>query len=161
MRHGEAVSYREPDKNRPLTTLGHLQCANVGKWLAKNKTILDVKAKPSDIKIDVALVSPYLRTQESFLTLSEYVSVGKHITLDSITPNGDVIANADLIHGYANDENGPQCMLIVTHMPLVTLLSDNVCPGYNALFFEPADTLIIDYSSDSGIGKKVDFFQGI
>jgi phosphohistidine phosphatase len=160
MRHGEAVDYREPDHTRPLSEYGQQQCENVGKWLGKNLMALSTTASNAVADIDFALVSPYLRTQQSFRALAKHITVRKQITTDSITPTGNPSHNADLIHAYANDVDGPKCMLVVTHMPLVSLLADKVCSGFNAQFFEPANTLVIDYAADTGIGKKLTMFKG-
>jgi phosphohistidine phosphatase len=161
MRHGEAVSYKEPDHARSLTEFGQQQCENVGKWLHQNiSTFLDDKTNQGVDGIDLALVSPYLRTQQSFQALAKHVKVEQEITTDTVTPEGNVVQGADLIHGYANEENASKCMLVVTHMPLVSLLAAHVCVGVDDIFFEPADALIVNYSKDTGFGTKLALCKG-
>jgi phosphohistidine phosphatase len=181
MRHGEAVEYKAPDHTRALTDYGQRQSGIVGKWLNQNLPLLSTdgcgagtgisetsvalndKGECSSLKttIDLALVSPYLRTQQTFVALAKHVNVLNQKTIESITPDGNAALNADLIHAYACDKNAPRYLLIITHMPLVSFLSDMVCSDFNGLFFKSADTLVVDYSGDTGIGKKLTMFQGM
>lgn len=160
MRHGEAVDYREPDHTRVLTEFGKQQCEDVGKWLQVQlpKLSLDTDSQVRDI--DLAIVSPYIRTQQTFQAVSKHIHVSRLVTVDTVTPLGNARQSADLIHGFASDSNAPKCMLIVTHMPLVSLLADKVCLGFNTEYFDTADTLLIDYSCESGKGKQLALFQG-
>lgn len=160
MRHGEAVDYREPDHSRVLTEFGKQQCEDVGKWLHKQLPILTLGAHCHVADIDLAIVSPYIRTQQTFRALSKHIKVERLVTLDTVTPLGNAEQSADLIHGYANDSSAPKCMLIVTHMPLVSLLADKICSGFNTQYFETADTLLVDYSAELGKGNQIALFQG-
>lgn len=160
MRHGEAVEYKEPDHTRILTEFGTKQGEKVGKWLQENLRELTVNTNCQVAKIDLAVVSPYIRTQQTYRAVSKHVQVERLVTIDAVTPLGNAHQSADLVHGYASDSNAPKCMLVVTHMPLVSLLSDRVCAGFNAAYFDTADTLVIDYCSDSGIGKQLALYQG-
>lgn len=161
MRHGEAVEYREPDHTRMLTNIGKLQCEAVGKWLTENlEQLTEQKTSNKVKKADLAIVSPYLRTQQSFRAVAKHFNIAHEVTIDAITPAGNAAQCADLVHGYATDTQPPECLMIVTHMPLVSLLSDKLCVGFNATFFNTADTLIIDYNVDSAVGEQICFFQG-
>lgn len=160
MRHGEAVEYREPDHARVLTEFGKQQSEEVGKWLQAQLPIVTLDTGSQVKDIGLAIVSPYIRTQQTFRAVSRYVNVDRQVTVDTVTPLGNAQQTADLIHGYASGSNAPKCMLIVTHMPLVSLLADKVCRGFNTEFFDTADTLLIDYSSEMGTGKQIALFQG-
>ncbi len=169
MRHGQAEGYREPDSSRSLTSTGIKQCEGVGVYLREflgqvtadgsMQSELVSSLNPADcnedLHIDLALISPYLRTQQSFRAVAKGVKVERQVTLDSITPSGNAHESADIIHGFATDRNRPNVMLVVTHMPLVSLLSDRVCAGFNAKIFSPADTLIIDYNLEKGMGTQL------
>ena len=161
MRHGEAEDYRSPDHTRTLTNNGKQQCEAVGQWLRQNLSTLTENTSKSVNEAHTALVSPFLRTQQTFRAVAKHFSIKQQITIDTITPNGNALECADLIHGYATDTQPPDCLMIVTHMPLVSLLSDKICAGFNAKFFKPADTLIIDYDIDRAMGEEVYFFQGV
>jgi phosphohistidine phosphatase len=160
MRHGEAVEYKEPDHTRVLTEYGVQQSEDVGKWLQAQLPILTLDQHSQVSDIDLAIVSPYLRTQQTFRGVSKHINVGRQVTVDTVTPLGNAVQSADLIHGFASDSNAPKCMLIVTHMPLVSLLADKVCLGFNTGYFETADTLLIDYSVELGTGKQLALFEG-
>jgi len=160
MRHGEAVEYKEPDHTRVLTEFGKRQCEGVGKWLQENLLALTSGSTCSVSNVDLALVSPYIRAQQSFRAVAKHIDVAREVTIDTVTPYGNAAQSADLIHAYACDENAPKCMLIVTHMPLVSLLADRICPEFNAKYFDTADALMIDYSSETGIGEQLVLYQG-
>ncbi len=159
MRHGEAVEYREPDRTRELTELGHQQSEKVGGWLKLNLVKLTASTSCPNDSIDLALVSPYLRTQQTFKALAKGIDVKRQVTIDTVTPLGNAAQCADLIHAYATDTDAPKSMLVITHMPLVSLLSDKVCHGFNAKIFETADTLVVDYNSQTGIGTQLAFYE--
>ena len=160
MRHGEAVEYKEPDHTRVLTEFGKQQCEDVGKYLQKNLAGLTSNASYHVKNIDLALVSPYIRAQQTFRAVAKHIEVGRLVTIDAVTPLGNAAQSADLLHAYATDENAPKCMLVVTHLPLVSLLADRVCAGFNAKYFDTANALVLDYSSESAIGKQLAFYQG-
>lgn len=155
MRHGEAEFYREPDATRALTPYGISQCERVGKWLTQNKSL---------VSIDLALVSPYLRTQQSLKAVNRHIPIKKQMVIDDITPMGNPARCADLLHGFANaedniEEKSPTSVLVVTHMPLVSLLADRICVEFDARIFETADTLICEYDVNRGLALQNDFFQ--
>mgnify|MGYP000217234034 CR=1 FL=1 len=138
MRHGEAGQYREPDSTRALTDYGTQQCENVGKWLSQNLFRLSQGSDCADdgnVNVDLAIVSPYLRTQQTVSALAKYANIHKQETVAAITPIGNAAKCADLIHAYACDSQAPKCMLVVTHMPLVSLLSDLLCACFYTSFF--------------------------
>jgi phosphohistidine phosphatase len=51
--------------------------------------------------------------------------------------------------------------MLVSHMPLVSLLADKVCKGFNGKIFDTADILVIDYDSQTHSGQQMAFFQNI
>lgn len=160
MRHGEAASYREPDHTRPLTSRGKSQCEAVGYWLNKNLRNITKDTAESLSSASLALVSPYLRTQQTYRAVAKHFCIEQQTTIDTITPVGNAAQCADLIHGYGTDTLPPKCIMVITHMPLVSLLADKLCAGFNAQIFQTADTLVIDYDVDSANGRQLFFFQG-
>ena len=165
MRHGEAEDYSQSDRTRALTKLGVLQCENVGTQLQSYLSALKNQGgtsntgvnKPEVIKktgsVELALVSPYLRAQQSFAALAKHTNVQHCKTVDCIVPTENASQSADLIHAYACDEDGPQNLLVVSHMPLVSLLSSALCPQITSHFFDTAEAFVIDYDSESASGK--------
>lgn len=160
MRHGQAIEYREPDHTRALTEYGVKQCEEAGRWLANR---LPELAVPCDLRvnaIDLAIVSPYLRTQQTCRAVARGIKIKQQVTFDAVTPMGSAAQSADLIHGYATDLPAPNTILVVTHMPLVSLLADKICAGFNAKIFDTADTLVVDYDIKKGIGEELAFYHG-
>jgi phosphohistidine phosphatase len=164
MRHGEAGDFSSPDHLRQLTPRGKRQCQSVGQMLGeKLPKLLEKYTEPSNnannTGLDITLVSPFLRTQQSFRAVASGIKSANIVTIDSITPAGNAQQSADLIHGYATDSSAPRSMMVVTHMPLVSLLADKICPEFNARIFETADTLIIDYNISTGRGEQIEFYH--
>ena len=164
MRHGQAENFREPDHTRALTKFGVAQSEEVGKWLAGST--IQTSSTNTLSKVELALVSPYLRTQQTLRSVGRHIAIDRQVTIDAITPTGNASQCADLIHGYATDnynseQPAPESILVVTHMPLVSLLADKVCVEFNARIFETADTLLCDYDVDKGIATQIDFYQGM
>lgn len=153
MRHGEAVEYREPDYTRALTVNGKQQCENTGTWLAN-------LLKDTAESVSIALVSPFLRTQQTYRALAKSLVVDNQVTIDTITPSGNAAQCADLIHGYATDIEPPASILVISHMPLVSLLSERLCIDNSACYFEPANALVIDYDVSKAQGNVMAFHQG-
>lgn len=159
MRHGEAEDFQHSDQSRALTSLGQKQCQKAGQWLQGFLPSIQKPSVESKLCIDLALVSPYLRTQQSYREVTADIEVGEQITTDAITPMGNALQSADLIHAYATSVKQPKSMLIVTHMPLVSLLADKICSEFNAKIFETADTLLIEYNLETGRGEQLAFYQ--
>jgi phosphohistidine phosphatase len=156
MRHGEAVAYQAKDESRALTCVGVNQSEAAGKRLAKF-----FQARQLPPVIDQVLVSPYARTQQTYAALSEFVRFCHKTDTDAITPMGQASAVHDLIDGYAHnataDSDAPQQLMLISHMPLVSLLADEVCAGFNGKIFDTADILIIDYDPVTHTGTQMAF----
>nr|WP_136252094.1 phosphohistidine phosphatase SixA [Ningiella ruwaisensis] len=160
MRHGEAVPYQADDKSRALTRFGAKQASNAGKRLAQ---FFIEKQMPASI--DHVLVSPYLRTQQTFDEVAAHVNFKNRTDTNAITPVADERSVQDLIDGFAlGDAQGkgaPEQLMLVSHMPLVSLLSDKLCTGFNGKIFDTADILIIDYDADTHIGTQMAFLRSM
>ena len=154
MRHGEAEPYKADDKSRVLTAFGESQAKNAGKWIAKQQQ----KAKQVS-SIEVALVSPYVRTQQTLEHLSAHVDIQTSITSDLITPMGKVQEVHDFIDGLLLQQPQLQSLLLVTHMPLVSLLSDHMCSGFNGRIFDTADILMMAYEPHTSAGTLSAYYQ--
>jgi phosphohistidine phosphatase len=163
MRHGEAVPYHANDKSRALTRFGEAQVQSGGKRLAK--FFQERSLEPS---VEQVLVSPFLRTQQTYQALQNHINFQNELDTDLITPNGNVQDVHDVIDGYGIVQNpnnsvevGVKQLMLVSHMPLVSLLADQVCKGFNGKIFDTADILIIDYNLDTNTGQQLAFFQNI
>jgi phosphohistidine phosphatase len=156
MRHGEATPYQANDKDRELTRFGISQSQLAGKRLAaflSSRGLLN--------SIDHVLVSPYRRAQQTFNALSESLQFNTQTSVEAITPMGSVDQVHDIIDGFAGEPDPPKQLMLVSHMPLVSLLADKVCLGFNGKIFDTADMLIIDYDPDTHRGIQLAFNQNM
>lgn len=160
MRHGEAEPYKQDDQSRHLTKFGITQSEHASKWIAKQlNQQLGLK------KIDLTFVSPYLRTLETMEAVKQFVTLKEIILTQLVTPAGDANAVQDLIDGSVvssgKQDQYIQSLLIISHMPLVSLLSDVVCQGFNASIFDTADVLMVDYDTDKSKGRQLAYYQSL
>jgi phosphohistidine phosphatase len=156
MRHGEAEPYKQDDQSRHLTKFGITQSEHAAKWMAKqlqNQTALR--------QVDLTFVSPYVRTLETLGAVEPFLSIQKHIKTSEVTPIGNANMVQDLIDGELLNDSTIQCLLVISHMPLVSLLSDVVCSGFNARIFDTADVLMIDYDATRSKGSQLAFYQSL
>jgi phosphohistidine phosphatase len=156
MRHGEAEPYKEDDKSRHLTSFGKTQAEHAAKWMHQN-----VVSTLESGHVDLALVSPYVRTQETCESALQFLDIDQVVTSPLITPIQSPLDAHDWIDGHlmANPDIGS--LLIISHMPMVSLLSDSLCHGFNARIFDTSDVLVIDYDLSKGKGKQRAFYQSI
>jgi len=146
MRHGEAQNFVEQgsrdDSQRLLTQQGKQEAQVMANWLQEQTS-----------KATQVFVSPYNRAQQTceIVTTSMQVST---TTLDFITPSGDVKQVHDFIDGWCNDKqvespHQVQCLLIVSHMPLVSYLVAELTQSENAPIFATAGIAQIDYNVET------------
>jgi phosphohistidine phosphatase len=156
MRHGEAEPYKQDDTSRRLTGFGVTQVEHAAKWM--KAALNDLSLEPC---LDLALVSPYVRTQETIASVLEFMSASKVVETAAITPMQSPESVQDLIDGYLLADTQLKSLLLVSHMPLVSLLSDLLSHGFNAKIFDTADVLMIDYDVHSSCGKQIKFYQSL
>ena len=144
MLHGDASMIAKTDAQRPLTDQGMAEVSLMGKWL-----------KDLDVNIEYLLVSPYLRAQQTasvLLSLLDYNPQNK--TINSITPSGNAAQVHDYIDGFIAI-NHCQQLLMVTHMPLVSYLVEDLTVEHQSPIFQTAAIAQIDYDIKSMKGELV------
>ena len=156
MRHGEAEPYKQDDQSRHLTRFGVSQSEHAAKWMAKQ-----LNAHSPLTQVDLTLLSPYVRTIETFAAVEQFMSIRKTIQTSAMTPDGNAKQVQDLIDGELLQDNTIDCLLVISHMPLVSLLSDVVCHGFNARIFDTADVLMINYDFERSSGSQLGFYQSL
>jgi|TARA_Y100000748_G_scaffold209431_2_gene175636 phosphohistidine phosphatase len=157
MRHGEAEMPRHDDKSRQLTSLGRHQSAVASQWLASHYC--------QDKKVGLALVSPYRRTRQTLDTVSLDIVAEKVEISEDIVPDGSAELVADYLsarlHSAANSTSPLKRILVVSHMPLVSYLVDELCESYTTSLFATASVAVIKYSLQTQRGELVTHYQGI
>lgn len=144
MRHGQAHQYGAADAERELTEQGFLEASVMAKWL-----------KSSGIIIDQLYVSPFTRAQQTATTV--YKDAGLSCaskTLDFITPSGSAMAVHDYIDGVVSMEKF-DAALIVSHMPLVSYLVEQLTHDKQSPIFQTAAIAHIDYDVKKMKGELV------
>jgi phosphohistidine phosphatase len=144
MRHGEAERFRVQDNMRSLTSLGEKQAITAGKWL---------KDYLGDAPVDIALVSSYVRAQQTYEQLSEQVVVTQKQVCDDVVPEGEPKIVHDFIKVLFDDGSQPSVILIVSHMPFVSYFLEEVHVDKQSMLFDTCSVVIVDYDLAVGAGK--------
>jgi phosphohistidine phosphatase len=151
MRHGEAEAQKTSDKTRNLTEYGIQQAKNAGQWL---RSIF-----PECARLDAALVSPFNRAQQTFTALANEVDVTIVLTAAELTPNAKIQKVQKLLFNFCNSKPNVHSLLLVSHMPLVSYLLDDILPTNQANLFATSSMAIIDYDIGLGTGRLLKFYH--
>jgi phosphohistidine phosphatase len=136
MRHGEATPMQADDAARQLTQEGHAEVDKMGVWLAKNYAP------------DALLVSPYIRAQQTAQDVAKYNEFKYSETTKDIAPEGKPQVAADYIETLIAAHSDCNTWLVVAHMPIVSYLVDQLCPG-NMPIFNTAAVAVIQYNEQT------------
>lgn len=136
MRHGEAGYSASSDSTRPLTPVGEKQCLSVANWLSEQQ-----------ITFELGLVSPYLRAQQTYSIIAKAVPISQTEKNPLLTPGGCASHVVDHLTMLAL--SGVKSVLIVSHLPLVGYLVNELCPHIAPPMFSTADIACISLSQDS------------
>lgn len=157
MRHGEAEAPRLDDKSRQLTALGREQSTLAAQWLKAHYC--------NNGAVDLALVSPYRRARQTHDMVSLDIIANKIENNDDIVPDGSPRLVSDYIdarvHAAVNAKKPIKSMLVVSHMPLVSYLVDELCQSYTTSLFSTASIAVIKYSLKEHKGTLVTHYQGV
>jgi len=145
MRHGEAERLREQDNMRSLTRLGEKQSITAGKWL--------YEYLGADLPINIALVSSYVRAQQTYEQLSKQVVVIKKQICEDVIPEGDPKVAHDFIKVLFATPSQPNVILVVSHMPFVSYFLEEVHLEKKSMLFDTSSVVIVDYDLAAGAGK--------
>lgn len=139
MRHGDAEQSNGQDSLRALTLKGVDEAAEAGEWL-----------KSLGTPIDLAMVSPFLRAQQTFEQVQLHNTPIEQQTYSELVPEGDAADVQDLIDGILMDKTVDN-LLIVSHMPLVCYLVDKLTQQHGPLF-ATASIIHIEYDQQTHLG---------
>ena len=143
MRHGEAGYSASSDSSRSLTPYGIRQAIQAGQWL-----------KQQNFQFNIGLVSPYLRAQQTLAELSSQVSVSTVETDKLLVPGGNPEYIANLLSTFPSQ--GIEQVIIVSHLPLVGYLVNELCPDISPPMFPTASIACIELTSTTG---KLEWFH--
>ncbi len=144
MRHGHASHVGATDAQRPLTEQGKLEACLMAKWLDKTAP-----------ELEQVFVSPYKRAQQTAHSVLANLNASPvSTTLNFITPEGSAREFHDYLDGVCNVEK-INSLLIVSHMPLVSFLVEELTIERNAPIFQTAAIAQIDYDLKRMKGQLV------
>ena len=136
MRHGDANTEIQQDKERPLTDVGILETKVMAKWL-----------KSELINFDAVFVSPYLRAQQTAKTLANEMLLEVNLqTLNFITPAGSASETHDYLDAIISLEKLNN-VLVVSHMPLVSYLVAEMSVEKSSPIFATASIAELNYDT--------------
>ncbi len=134
MRHGQAEAFSSNDANRSLTEQGKLEACVMAKWL-----------QSEHVAFEHVFVSPYKRAQQTSKYLLEQLKCSPQVTtIELITPMGSAREFHDYIDGVCTVEH-IDTLLVISHMPLVSYLVEELTVEQNAPIFQTAGIAHIDY----------------
>ena len=134
MRHGEAEYHARSDRERELTDSGLTHSKMMSEWL-----------KNSVSEFDLVLVSPYLRTMQTWETLSAYFPEPKRVkVLSELVPAADPDMSSRLVMAYA-EQFKAQNVLVISHMPLLGYMVSELVPGIEPPLFATSSVALIDF----------------
>jgi phosphohistidine phosphatase len=147
MRHGEAQNFVAQgscdDSKRALTAQGKTEAKMMANWLQK------MQVNPIHV-----FVSPYVRAQQT-CAIATAMMQSAITTVDFITPSGDAKQVHDFIDGWCSEQltaseqqestRQEPSLLIISHMPLVSYLVEQLTQPGNTPIFATAGIAHIDY----------------
>lgn len=92
------------------------------------------------------------------------IAAGKVESSDDIVPEGSPKLVSDYIDGLlhaAVNSKADQKLLVVSHMPLVSYLVDELCQSYTTSLFSTASIAVIKYSLREHKGTLVTHYQDL
>lgn len=138
MRHGEAELFSSSDASRRLTSAGKDNCKSVAEALHK---------KNIDF-FDKVIVSPYIRAQQTWESMSNIFAVESIVTDDSFTPSGDALFCCDYLKALIEQDDLSH-ILVVSHLPLVGYLTAHLVSDLAPPMFPTSGVFCIDYDRSS------------
>lgn len=141
MRHGDASLEAASDSVRPLTHCGCDESRQMANWL-----------NGQTVEIERVLVSPYLRAEQTLVTVREALTLpeGQDI-LPELTPGGDPALIACYLQVLAKE--GVRSALVISHLPLVGYLVSELCPTEAPPMFATSAIACVEYDAENASGK--------
>ncbi len=146
MRHGQAEMMASCDSDRSLTFIGREQSKKMAGYLADTK-----------VEFDAALVSPYLRAQQTFTVVSAlFPKIKNQQTLKFLTPGGS--ATKTVAEVMTLQASGVESVLIVSHLPLVGYLVAELVPSAGGVSFATSAVahIVLDDQGVATLNRLID-----
>lgn len=147
MRHGDALparferGYLQPDAERELSERGHREVAQIALWLEEHVG-----------PIDLVITSPYVRAQQTWNAVAEYITAEVVEVSSEITPEGDPEAFAGALLARLQIEPAAT-VLVVSHMPFVCYLVGYLDTSIQPPLFPTAGLAVMEVEPLAMLGK--------
>ncbi|MCK6262672.1 phosphohistidine phosphatase SixA [Vibrio sp. ZSDE26] len=142
MRHGEAEHFAASDADRALTDSGRSASISVAKACAEK----------GFAKFDKVLVSPYLRAQQTWQTISKVFVSDNVERCDDITPYGQSPHVFDFVNALIEVEKH-ESVLIVSHLPLVSYLTAEFATDIVPPMFPTSGLACVEFDAQTQSGS--------
>ncbi|CAH0540780.1 phosphohistidine phosphatase SixA [Vibrio marisflavi] len=142
MRHGEAENLAPTDAERALTERGRSDSISVA----------EAGVKKGFNDIDLALVSPYLRAQQTWQAISPLLQCAKQSTCEDITPYGESSDVFEYVSALC-EVNKFDTVLLVSHLPLVGFLTSEFVPTIAPPMFTTSGLACIEFNPETRKGE--------
>jgi phosphohistidine phosphatase len=150
MRHGDARPAHGEDSLRPLSSFGHKQAKAAGKWLQQRYLTSG---------IDMCLVSPYVRARQTLDGVSGEVNINREVISSDVTPDGGVWLTHDYLDFLISDKQISHSLLIISHMPFVSYLVDELTGSEQSMFFDTSSIVTIEYCPKKTRGTLLEVYH--
>ncbi|MCF2950350.1 phosphohistidine phosphatase SixA [Paraglaciecola aquimarina] len=144
MRHGEAETYGPLDSARCLTPNGIKQAQIASTWLRQYLG--------KDKSIDLAMVSPFVRAEQTYVELLKEISCKQKIVSEDIIPSGNYQLTHDYIDSLITPADTQNYVLLVSHMPFISYFVEEVTINKCAMLFDTSSIVVIDYDLSESAG---------
>lgn len=151
MRHGDAQPSQLNDQDRALTDYGHQQTEQTAQWIEQF-------CQTKNIDVNAAASSPYLRASQTLQTILQRISILHKFESAELQPAANKFAAHGYIDSLLSGQQDISALLIVSHMPLVSYLVDELCQSQSSKLFPTAGVVCIDYDIEISLGYIVDQF---
>lgn len=143
MRHGQAEMMAFSDAERNLTDIGREESELMAKHLIKE-----------GVTLDAALVSPYVRAQQTWESVSPFFEGVTNIqVLPCLTPSGSARKTVDEL--LALQAEGVKSVILVSHLPLVGYIVGELAPAAGVPAFSPSAIGHITLSDEDGFAEML------
>lgn len=139
MRHGDAEPLSNSDQERRLTALGVEEVQCMASYFAKH-----------DAPFDVVVSSTYARAcQTADLMVAQQSPTAQRLQVPELIPEADA-ADAKLFLDALLETMPNARILLVSHMPLVSFLTEQLTTSGNIPIFATAGCVLIQYQQGRG-----------
>ncbi|MBO1256090.1 phosphohistidine phosphatase SixA [Alteromonas sp. 5E99-2] len=155
MRHGMAENMVKNDASRQLVSVGEEQARDTSYWFSQHYP---------HIKIDLALVSPYVRAEQTFNIVKGHIPIRHKLISRDVTPDASAAHFCDYLSALLeskSDFNEINAILIVSHMPFVSFLMSEVLYSKEGVLFNTGSMAVVECDRATLKGILAKHYQGV